>query len=122
MKSKIIKITILLIIILTIFSSNKVKAFEDPLKNVSAYDPTGTSVAEPELFEMAGKILGIVNTIGVVISVIVLMALGIKYMVGSVQEKAEYKKALLPYLIGAILLFAATTLPNLIYKITTTVF
>ena len=122
MKSKIIKITILLIIILTVFGSNKANAFEDPLENVNAYDPTGAGVAEPELLAMGGKVLGVINTIGVVISVVVLMTLGIKYMLGSVQEKAEYKKALLPYLIGAILLFAATTIPNIIYKISTSVF
>ena len=126
MKSKFIKITLMLIIILTIFSSNKAKAIKDPLEDPDYYDPTvispNISREEPELLEMGGKILGVVNTIGVLISVVVLMILGIKYMVGSVQEKAEFKKAMMPYLIGAILLFAATTFPNLLYKISTSAF
>ena len=47
------------------------------------------------------------------------MVLGIKYMLGSVEEKADYKKAIIPYLIGMFLLVSVTTLPNLIYQIVT---
>ena len=39
-----------------------------------------------------------------------LAVLGVKYMLGSVEEKAEYKKDLIPYFIGAVLLFAICTI------------
>ena len=45
-----------------------------------------------------------------------IMVLGIKYMMGSAEEKAEYKKTMIPYLVGAILIFAATTIANVIYN------
>ena len=35
----------------------------------------------------------------------------------SVEEKATYKQTLLPYLIGAILLFTGSLIPQLIYDI-----
>lgn len=38
------------------------------------------------------KIVGVIQTVGIVTSVIVLAILGIKYMIGSAEEKAEYKK------------------------------
>ena len=38
------------------------------------------------------------------------MVLGVRYMMGSAEEKAEYKKVMIPYLIGAVLLFAAVNL------------
>ena len=38
-------------------------------------------------------------------------------MMGSVEEKATYKQTLLPYLIGAILLFTGSLIPQLIYDI-----
>ena len=38
------------------------------------------------------------------VSVITLVVLGIKYMVGSIEERAEYKKSMIPYLIGAFLI------------------
>ena len=37
-------------------------------------------------------------------------------MLGSVEEKADYKQTLKPYIIGAFILFTGTTLPNLIYQ------
>ena len=36
------------------------------------------------------------------------MIVGIKYMLCSVEEKAEYKKTAIAYLIGALLIFATT--------------
>ena len=37
-------------------------------------------------------------------------------MIGSASEKAEYKKTMIPYLIGSILLFAATNITDAIYN------
>ena len=62
------------------------------------------------------RIMGILQAIGIVISVAVLMVLGIKYMMGSAEEKAEYKKTMIPYVVGAILLFAATTIANAVFN------
>ena len=63
------------------------------------------------------KALGIIQVVGIVGSVIILMLAGIKYMTGSVEEKADYKKAVLPYVVGAMLLFSATTIANTVYQI-----
>ena len=52
-----------------------------------------------------------------VLSVIVLIILGLKYMMGSVEEKAEYKKSFMPYIIGAALVFAASTIAGIVYNI-----
>ena len=62
-------------------------------------------------------ILGILQVIGVVISVIILMVMGMKYMFGSVEEKSEFKETMIPYLIGAALVFSGTTIPQIIYQI-----
>ena len=55
--------------------------------------------------------MGAIRLIGTAISVITLMTLGIRYMLGSANEKALYKETMGPYLIGAVMLFA---IPNLI--------
>ena len=44
------------------------------------------------------------------------MVIGIKYMMGSLEERASYKKSMLPYVIGAIMLFAAVNLTAFIYN------
>ena len=35
-------------------------------------------------------------------------------MVGSVEERAEYKKSMIPYLVGAVLLFAGSVVVSII--------
>ncbi len=68
-------------------------------------------------FKKSGKtIVSILTSIGIVISVLALAFLGIKYMLGSVEERADYKKSLMPYFIGAMLTFGASTIANIIYK------
>ncbi len=82
--------------------------------DVSPTKPTDTT------YQTVGqKIIGIIQVVGIIISVICLMVLGIKYMMGSAEEKAEYKKTFIPYLVGAILLFAASALANSIYNLAT---
>lgn len=81
----------------------------------SSVTPSDTS-ADTEIQNFGGKILSAVTTAGIVLSVIVLAVLGIKYMLGSAEEKAEYKKTLMPYLVGAILIFGASAIANIVYN------
>ena len=67
--------------------------------------------------DIAKTIIGIVNIVAVVVAVVILLILGIKYMMGSASEKAEYKKSMIPYLIGAFIIFAAPTLVNVIVNL-----
>ena len=69
-----------------------------------------------DITKVGNKIMGILQVVGVLIAVIILMVLGIKYMMGSAEEKAEYKKTMIPYIVGAILIFAAATIANEIYN------
>ena len=86
---------------------------ENNLSNYAKADSEGST----QVISKAGTILGYITTIGMVLSIIILIIIGIKYMVGSVEEKANYKETLKPYLIGAILLFTGTLIPSLIYNI-----
>lgn len=60
--------------------------------------------------DMGNIILGIIQTIGTFVAVATIMILGIKYMLGSLEERAGYKKSMLPWLVGAIMLFAAVNI------------
>ena len=59
-------------------------------------------------------IIAVIRYIGVAVSIIVLLIIGIKYMTGTVQEKAEYKKTMIPYLIGVFIFFALSQILPLI--------
>lgn len=100
-------------------AQERTKNNSDPSENPDYYYPKKLSPEEPEVQEKAGKILGYINNIGIVVSIITLVIIGIKYMLGSIEEKAEYKKTMIYYMLGALLLFSATTIPNILYRLTT---
>lgn len=81
-----------------------------------SYTGSGASVSSIE--KVGNQIIQIVSTVGSIVSVIVLVVLGIKYMMGSAEEKAEYKKTLLPYIIGAGLVFAASAIAGIVFSFT----
>ena len=80
-------------------------------------DYKGTNPGSVKLKSKANIIFSHLRTIGIVVSVVALIVIGIKYMMGSVEEKATYKQTLLPYLVGAILLFTGSFIPQMIYDI-----
>ena len=83
--------------------------FEDVLIDIGKYKPTDIDSATASKVEgIVSTILTTVTNIGMVVAILILAILGIKYMLGSVEEKADYKKDLIPYLIGACLLFGIT--------------
>ncbi len=73
-----------------------------------------------EEVEDAGNIiLGVIQVIGSFLAVGVVMVLGIKYMMGSTEERASYKRSMLPYVIGAVLLFGAVNLTAMVVDMAT---
>lgn len=79
--------------------------------NLTGKEVSGTS----KITSLGNQLITIISTVGSVAAVIVLIVLGLKYMMGSAEEKAEYKKTLLPYIIGALMVFAASTIAGVLY-------
>lgn len=85
-------------------------------------NPTTTGNGADVAKNVANNIVGIIKVVGVILSVGCLMVLGIKYMMGSAEEKAEYKKTFIPYVIGAILVFGASAFASQLYSWATGIF
>ncbi len=111
---KIISVFMLVMMIVTTIS-NVVLAATDP--STFTGDP---NFSTDGITNIGNQIITIVSTIGSIASVIVLVILGLKYMMGSAEEKAEYKKTLLPYIIGAALVFAASAIAGIVFGFTQT--
>ena len=59
----------------------------DELGNLNEY--IGTEIEAPtSLLDKAGTIVSIIQNVGIVISVVVLIIIGFKYMLGSLEERA----------------------------------
>lgn len=103
----------IMIIIFIIFIN--VVSYGFSVENMTGKDLPGNTQTKIDNFGQG--IIKVITTVGSICSVVVLIMLGIKYMMGSVEEKAEYKKTLLPYVIGASMVFAASSLVSIIYNI-----
>lgn len=104
---KIVSIIIIFVLILSIFPINSFSGWADDAKTfLSKADQTAT-VDENKLASASNEVYGMLSSVGMVASVIVGIILGIKYMMASVEEKANVKESLTPYFIGCVVIFGA---------------
>ena len=66
---------------------------------------------------MTNSISGTLQVLGTVIAVIAIMIIGIKYMISSVEEKAQLKGVMWYYIFGAILVFATANILAFFYNV-----
>lgn len=99
-------LSILMIVVMIAFACTNVFAAVD-LDNIKSNADTD---ADDEIEEIGSVVLSMVTGVGMVLAIVIVAILGVKYMMGSTEEKAEYKKTMLPYLIGAVLVFGASAI------------
>lgn len=85
--------------------------------NTDEWKP-GDMTGGGKIKDIGNDVIGILQLIGSITSVLVILILGIKYMLGSLEERATYKKTLFPYLIGAIMVFSITNILGFVAKFT----
>ena len=120
MKKSITVISTLLLTIMLVASIAGTVLAVDPNTVLNGLNGNG-NVQTNDLTKVGNNIVTIIQVVGIVIAVIVLLVIGIKYMMGSASEKAEYKKTMIPYIVGAVLIFAGTSLVRVIYSLSTSV-
>ena len=120
MKKSIKVISTLLLAIMLVTSIAGTVLAVDPNTVLNGLNGNG-NVQTNDLTKVGNNIVTIIQVVGIVIAVIVLLVIGIKYMMGSASEKAEYKKTMIPYIVGAVLIFAGTSLLRVIYSLSTSV-
>lgn len=120
MKKSIKVISTLLLTIMLVASIAGTVLAVDPNTVLNGLNGNG-NVQTNDLTKVGNNIVTIIQVVGIVIAVIVLLVIGIKYMMGSASEKAEYKKTMIPYIVGAVLIFAGTSLVRVIYSLSTSV-
>ena len=120
MKKSIKVISTLLLAIMLVASIAGTVLAVDPNTVLNGLNGNG-NVQINDLTKVGNNIVTIIQVVGIIIAVIVLLVIGIKYMMGSASEKAEYKKTMIPYIVGAVLIFAGTSLVRVIYSLSTSV-
>ena len=116
-KSKLYKVIIAILISIVIFMAFSQNSFA--LKNdiSTMFKGTGDkSEATNTATEVLGKVLNITQVIGMGVAIIMLVVIGIRWMYTSPSGKAQMAKTIKYYILGAVLIFAAAGLIEIVKK------
>ena len=113
MKNKLVGILIISIILIVAMASTAFAAKYGGINtNISI---GGTAAASSSA--ITGRILRTLQVAGTVISVAALIIIGMRYMLSSVEGKAQMKGVIGYYIIGCVLVFATTNVMKWVYDI-----
>ena len=108
--NKLLKISLIFLIIAIVIFNAGTKVFGWNA-DWTQFDNKDASKA---ITNVAGALINIVSIVAAAIAIIMLIALGIKYVSSGVSGKAEVKKNIAGYVTGAVILFAASGILKLI--------
>ena len=70
-----------------------------------------------KLSETSDFIYKLLLSLAIIIAIIIGMILGIQFMVASADEKAKVKEALIPFIVGCIVVFGAFTIWKIVVNV-----
>ena len=111
---KSVKILSAILLLITICAASGV-CFAGTVGGVTI--PTGTPADTSTIAQKAANIVATLRNIAAIAAVVIIAILGIKYMLGSVEEKAEYKKSFMPLIVGVVVVVLALQIANMIFGI-----
>ena len=79
----------------------------------------GDTSASDSVGKMASSILSVVQVVGMAVAVIMLIVLAIKYISAAPSDKAEIKKHAVVYVVGAVVLFGASGILQIVKNFAT---
>lgn len=113
MNRKVIKIVSILLMILMIIATLSTSVFADEIK-LSSFKADDNSKASESITSVIAALISVVQVVGMGVAIIMLVMMAIKYISAAPSEKAEIKKGATIYIVGAIILFAASGILGII--------
>lgn len=110
MQGKILKIVALICIFFIIISIFPNRSSADWVGDAQNFIESGggtATVNNDKLKNASNSIYNLLSSIGMIISVVVGIVLGITFMMASAEDKAKVKEALIPYIVGCVVVFGA---------------
>ena len=106
---KILIILILLVLIITpnVFASDIGSILQSGKEFLQVGDDPETTINLEKLIKSNSNIFNIFFAVAIIIAVVIGIILGIQFMTASVEGQAKVKEAVVPYLIGCVIVFAA---------------
>lgn len=117
MKTKTLKIiATILMAIFTVCAVSQVTLAASASDIAGGIKPDTDSVSAEPLQKMASKILGLIQIASVIFAVVLIAIFGFKFIMGSANEKADYQKSFIPLIVGVVVVFAASSIANLLFS------
>lgn len=121
---KVVSILLTVFMVVTMLSTSvfaaKAVVGNDSL-SVSQFAIKDNSGAASSMQNIIGAIISIVQVIGTGVAIIMLIVMAIKYISAAPSEKAEIKKSATIYIVGAIVLFAASGILGIVKNFATNI-
>lgn len=114
MSKKICISVLIILLIVCIFSSLSNVYATGALDKFNGKISASAGSAKTSVTNITSTILTLIRYAGSGIAMIMLTFIFIKYMLSAASERAELKKNLIPFTIGAIVLFAASNIVGLL--------
>jgi PDZ domain-containing secreted protein len=108
-------ILIVILLLLSINTAIYAKSPGDALNDIAKIGGSkGGTEAAGTIKELGNDIIGVIQIVAVAVAFIMLAVMATKYMMASPGEKADLKKGLTIYVVGAVLTFASVGVVQLI--------
>ncbi len=116
MNRKVIRIVSILLMVLmvvsmlscSVFAADKEVVNSDQFTNLNQFNNKSTDAETAGVFQgFIATAINLVQVVGMAVAIIMLVVMAIKYISAAPSEKAEIKKSATVYIVGAIVLFAA---------------
>lgn len=90
------------------------EAASSMIKGTFKGDTTNVVDAKTAATNIVGSILAVTRTVAAAIALVILIVIACKYIIASAGDRADIKKYAINYIIGAVILFAASGILSII--------
>ena len=111
------EVLIAMLVVFSVSTSSYADSAKDVIGGINA-DTSG--INSQGMKTIAGRVLGLLQIVSAILAVILVAYLGFKMVLGSANEKADVQKQFIPLIIGVTIVFAATSIANLLLGIMST--
>ena len=105
------------VLMLVVFSVSTFSYADSAKDVVTGINANMTGIDSSGMKSIAGRVLGLLQIVSAILAVILIAYLGFKMVLGSANEKADVQKQFIPLIIGVTIVFAATSIANLLLGI-----
>lgn len=117
MKKSLKIFAVVLMAMLVVFSVSTFSYADSAKDVVTGINANMTGIESNGMKSIAGRVLGLLQIVSAILAVILIAYLGFKMVLGSANEKADVQKQFIPLIIGVTIVFAATSIANLLLGI-----